>query len=87
MEDTNRRIFVRNEWFVHGGVSYDIRIFHDADCYYLEVYGEDGRQARKPVTVDKADCLDFKRFSNPNLIEDLVNRVKGEIRKGSAAGA
>jgi hypothetical protein len=81
MEDANRRIFVRNEWVTHAGVSYDIRIFHDADRYYLEVYDEEGRQVREPVTVDKADCIEFKRFSNPNLVEDLVNRVKGEIRK------
>lgn len=87
MEGMNRRVFVRNEWFSHGGITYDIRIFYDADRYCIEVYGEDGRQAREPVTVDKVDCIEFKRFSNPNLVEDLVNRIKGEIRKGSAAGA
>ncbi len=87
MKGTSRRVFIRNEWFVHGGITYDIRIFHDADRYCIEVYGEDGRQACEPLEVDEADCIEFKRFSNPNLIEDLMNRIKREIRKGSAAGA
>ena len=82
MDDLGRRIFVRNEWYEHEGNRSDIRVFHDADHFYLEVLFEDGRTARDTIEIDKEDCLDFKRFNNPNLVEDLVNRVKWEIKGG-----
>ena len=82
MDEIARRIFVRNEWFEHEGNRYEIRVFHDEDYFYLEVFTEDGRTAREPAKVAMADCIGFKRFNNPNLTEDMLNRMKQAIKKG-----
>jgi hypothetical protein len=80
MEKTANRTFIRNEWFEFGGNRYGIRLFHDDESFYLETCFEDGSPACEPMQVSNENCIEFKRFNNYNLLEDLFNQAKRQIR-------
>ena len=82
MEKTANKIFIRNEWFEFGGNRYGIRLFQDDESFYLETCFEDGTPACEPMQVRKENCVEFKRFNNFNLWEDLINQAKKQIRIG-----
>jgi len=81
MEEMPVRLFVKNEWFFWNGRTYAIQLFQDDEHFYLVVRDDELRPILPEIAVVKESCVEFKRFSNPNLLEELVNRAKAEIKK------